>query len=94
MDFKNSYLCTPNLASLQVMLNTMVGIAQLVRASDCDSEGRGFEPHHSPTMSRDQYSGNFFLLRNLFKTRIVIGAALFNVDSLYVKVQLAKKPLI
>jgi hypothetical protein len=26
----------------------MVGIAQLVRASDCDSEGRGFEPHYSP----------------------------------------------
>ena len=24
------------------------GIAQLVRASDCDSEGRGFEPHYSP----------------------------------------------
>ncbi len=23
----------------------MVVIAQLVRASDCDSEGRGFEPH-------------------------------------------------
>ena len=23
-------------------------VAQLVRASDCDSEGRGFEPHHPP----------------------------------------------
>ena len=23
----------------------MVVVAQLVRASDCDSEGRGFEPH-------------------------------------------------
>ena len=26
----------------------MVVVAQLVRASDCDSEGRGFEPHHPP----------------------------------------------
>ena len=25
-----------------------VAVAQLVRASDCDSEGRGFEPHQSP----------------------------------------------
>ncbi len=25
-----------------------VGIAQLVRASDCGSEGRGFEPHYLP----------------------------------------------
>lgn len=28
-------------------LETVV-VAQLVRASDCDSEGRGFEPHHPP----------------------------------------------
>jgi hypothetical protein len=26
----------------------MVGIAQLVRASGCGSEGRGFEPHYPP----------------------------------------------
>ncbi len=26
----------------------MVIVAQLVRASDCGSEGRGFETHHSP----------------------------------------------
>jgi hypothetical protein len=26
----------------------MVGVAQLVRASDCDSEGRGFDSHRSP----------------------------------------------
>ena len=26
----------------------MVRVAQLVRASDCGSEGRGFEPHLSP----------------------------------------------
>ncbi len=26
----------------------MVGIAQLVRASVCGTEGRGFEPHYPP----------------------------------------------
>ena len=26
----------------------MAGVAQLVRASDCGSEGRGFEPRYSP----------------------------------------------
>ena len=26
----------------------MVGVAQLVRASGCGPEGRGFESHHSP----------------------------------------------
>ena len=26
----------------------MVVVAQLVRASDCGSEGRGFEPHRCP----------------------------------------------
>lgn len=26
-------------------------VAQLVRASDCGSEGRGFETHHSPKKS-------------------------------------------
>lgn len=29
----------------------LVAIAQLVRASDCDSEGRGFEPHWLPIKS-------------------------------------------
>ena len=31
----------------------MVRVAQLVRASDCGSEGRGFEPHLSPRMRKD-----------------------------------------
>ncbi len=26
----------------------MANVAQLVRASGCGSEGRGFDPHHSP----------------------------------------------
>ncbi len=36
---KKLYLCTANL---------MVGIAQLVRVSDCGPEGRGFDPHFPP----------------------------------------------
>jgi hypothetical protein len=32
----------------------MVVVAQLVRALDCDSRGRGFEPHHPPTETRSQ----------------------------------------
>ncbi len=40
-----------------------VAIAQLVRASDCGSEGRGFEPHWppftQPRVSPNQVSGVF-----------------------------------
>ena len=39
----------------------MVVVAQLVRASDCDSEGRGFEPHHPPKKVLLK-SGTFFCL--------------------------------
>ena len=28
----------------------MVGVAQLVRALDCGSRGRGFKSHHSPKL--------------------------------------------
>ncbi len=37
----NLYLCT-------ALEKNMVDVAQLVRASDCGSEGRGFEPHLPP----------------------------------------------
>ena len=37
----------------------MVRLAQLVRASDCGSEGRGFDPHISPF--RDLLRGPFFI---------------------------------
>ena len=30
----------------------MVVLAQLVRASDCGSEGRGFEPHTPPNLKK------------------------------------------
>ncbi len=39
-------------------------VAQLVRASDCDSEGRGFEPHHPPKKVLKLIQD--FLFSNLF----------------------------
>jgi hypothetical protein len=38
----------------------MVIVAQLVRASDCGSEGRGFESRHSPLIRLNFGSGGFF----------------------------------
>lgn len=43
----------------------MVIVAQLVRASDCGSEGRGFEPHLSPLDEKrdfDLFRISFFVL--------------------------------
>ena len=41
----------------------MVRVAQLVRASDCGSEGRGFETHSSPPFfSLSGFSKDFFVL--------------------------------
>jgi hypothetical protein len=42
--------------------NYTVGVAQLVRASDCGSEGRGFETHHPPLIEKP--SGQVFLITN------------------------------
>ena len=43
---------------IEILINfavpKMVVVAQLVRASDCDSEGRGFEPHHPPKNSHNK----------------------------------------
>ncbi len=33
---------------MEILILLMVGVAQLVRASVCGTEGRGFEPHHPP----------------------------------------------
>lgn len=38
----------------------MVGVAQLVRAPDCGSGGRGFETHHSPSLVQAP-NGAFFV---------------------------------
>ena len=39
----------------------MVDIAQLVSASDCGSEGRGFESHYPPQKENPPLCGGFFL---------------------------------
>jgi hypothetical protein len=38
----------------------MVAIAQLVRASDCGSEGRGFEPHWLPKIKNLLFQKVFY----------------------------------
>jgi hypothetical protein len=38
----------------------MVVLAQLVRASVCGTEGRGFEPHIPPCMRKAAFLGCFF----------------------------------
>ena len=39
----------------------MVLVAQLVRASDCGSEGRGFKSHHAPE-NKSLPTGGLFLI--------------------------------
>ena len=39
----------------------MVGIAQLVRASGCGPEGRGFESHYSPHSKKHFERSAFFI---------------------------------
>ena len=41
-------MLTINIRELRIPIPTMVVVAQLVRASDCDSEGRGFESPQPP----------------------------------------------
>ena len=47
----------------------MVVLAQLVRASDCGSEGRGFEPHIPPFNKKAPFFGCFFCYK---KTQFLI----------------------
>ena len=44
----------------------MVDLAQLVRASDCGSEGRGFEPHIPPFISGTSSEFSLFFMYNFF----------------------------
>ena len=39
----------------------MVDVAQLVSASDCGSEGRGFDSHHPPHKRKAPHAGAFLL---------------------------------
>ena len=50
---------TPNY--LLLLSLKMVAIAQLVRASDCGSEGRGFEPHWLPKSKKPSVYRRFFI---------------------------------
>ena len=43
----------------------MVDLAQLVRASDCGSEGRGFEPHIPPFISGNSSEFSLFFYKIL-----------------------------
>jgi hypothetical protein len=47
----------------------MVVVAQLVRAPDCDSGGRGFEPHHPPK-SRS-FAGFFLHLTKHYRLLVI-----------------------
>ena len=50
---KGKHNCLPyHIKYLIIFAFQTVVVAQLVRASDCDSEGRGFEPHHPPNNPR------------------------------------------
>ncbi len=51
----------------------MEDIAQLVRASDCGSEGRGFETHYPPPMGQML---KFDLFLFLLKARVPLVARL------------------
>ena len=55
---KSPYLCTRN--------SEMVPVVQLVRASDCGSECRGFESHRAPfeSLVSQQLTRFFFLSLN------------------------------
>jgi len=46
-------------------LQYTVVVAQLVRASVCGTEGRGFEPHHPPKKKLPEYSESFFYFLTL-----------------------------
>lgn len=46
----------------------VAGVAQLVRASGCGSEGRGFDPHHSPQVyCNSSFEGLFCFMEALQK---------------------------
>jgi hypothetical protein len=60
----------------------MVAVAQLVRASDCGSEGRGFETHQSP--GHPALAGFFFwaYVGRRFSAHVNYGKAFVNMPLL------------
>lgn len=63
--------------SIFALLKTVV-VAQLVRASDCDSEGRGFEPPRLPTYNNPTYVG-LFVLDNYLQLFLVTHKAIVKI---------------
>ena len=67
--FRDKYLANPKnaliFASLLREQSDMVNVAQLVRASDCGPEGRGFKPHLSPQRGR-KFRSRFFLCKTKY----------------------------
>ena len=66
----------------------MVVVAQLVRASDCDSEGRGFEPHHPPQKSHFCGFFTFINYNNPFRKPYILFTNPLLIQSLSFKVQI------
>lgn len=58
---KNTCTNQKSVIPLQRKRKKMVRIAQLVRASDCGPEGRGFETHSSPFQSLSEFRKAFFI---------------------------------
>ncbi len=69
----------------------MAGLAQLVRASGCGSEGRGFDPHNSPQIKIPSFSGIFYLINNKLVTK---QASRLKLAQLHCHFLLEKSPLL
>ena len=66
----------------------MVGVSQLVRASDCGSEGRGFESHHPPHMKRKPNPRfTFFVYLQTHKTKALQDWSALLVTKITVRLQ-------
>ena len=63
---KYTYLCTV-LKKQRLLKTNMVNVAQLVRALDCGSKGRGFESHLSPRRRRGSFKINMVNVAQLVR---------------------------
>ena len=70
---KSPYLCTRN--------SEMVPVVQLVRASDCGSECRGFESHRAPSKRHRLNDVSFFVF--IIHTTILSGVRTTFYDVFY-----------
>ena len=70
--FVNTFKFKNKILLLHHQIN-MVVLAQLVRASDCGSEGRGFEPHIPPQINKGCRKVAFFIYTSLFWSPCLCG---------------------